>query len=453
MLYFIAAISLLSSFILISLILTICLGAISVKNYYKSIYYFSTQKDIKELIKNKGIRGEYLIYRKLSKVYTPGDDAYYIFNAYIPTGNEYKTTDESDIIFIHNTGIYIIESKNYRKVSWPEIASAVNQNCSDVRYVKKYLDDFEELIYPVVVFGNECSKKNLRTYSESYIDAYIFSYKNLTKDFDKLLSEKPVTLDKSIMKEAYGKLKECEAHSDEERRMHIDECNNLNRYIFSKEEVTGKYENQYCVNCKKVTLCVPLEKGNREYYRCTVCSRKFTPKNNKNNSSKNTNAVKNDNVINKPQIIDYFELGISYIYCEKCKELELCIPFYQKGQAYYKCKKCGFVGSWNREEEIQTEPTGEILGYCLKCKDGLIECVKISRQHNKFYKCNSCDYKSKYSLYESEKWFKICRCKKCDGIVKPYKLEKYMRYFKCDSENCDYEFIYDCYNDKINFMN
>ena len=386
MLYFIAAISLLSSFILISLILTICLGVISVKNYYKSIYYFSTQKDIKELIKNKGIRGEYLIYRKLSKVYTPGDDAYYIFNAYIPTGNEYKTTDESDIIFIHNTGIYIIESKNYRKVSWSEVASAVNQNRSDVRYVKKYLDDFEELIYPVVVFGNECSQKNLRTYSESYIDTYIFSYKNLTKDFDKLLSEKPVTLDKSIMKEAYGKLKECEAHSDEERRMHIDECNNLNRYIFSKEEVTGKYENQYCVNCKKVTLCVPLEKGNRKYYRCTVCSRKFTPKNNKNNSSKNTNAVKKD----------------------------------------------------------------IIIGNCLSCDNGQIVLFKKENDRNSYFRCTSCGYESKESLYKIGFHSVISRCSKCgNGALRLDYSDRYKRKFECIRNNCDNGFIYYYSSDKI----
>lgn len=57
---------------------------------------------------NKGHYGEFLSYKKL--VDLPGYHKV-LFNLYLPKGNG-KTT-EIDLVYIHETGIYVIESKNY----------------------------------------------------------------------------------------------------------------------------------------------------------------------------------------------------------------------------------------------------------------------------------------------------------------------------------------------------
>ncbi len=52
--------------------------------------------------------GEYLSFNKLEKI--KGDHRI-LTNVYLPKGN--GETTEVDLIYIHETGIYVLESKNY----------------------------------------------------------------------------------------------------------------------------------------------------------------------------------------------------------------------------------------------------------------------------------------------------------------------------------------------------
>jgi hypothetical protein len=58
----------------------------------------------------KGKSGEYLVYKVLQNY--EKDGAKFLFNCYLPKNNNNDTT-EIDVIMIHNSGIYVFESKNY----------------------------------------------------------------------------------------------------------------------------------------------------------------------------------------------------------------------------------------------------------------------------------------------------------------------------------------------------
>ena len=76
--------------------------------YMKSEYYSLTQTPFNALRRDKGLTGEYLTCKELSKL---EGTKRFLFNCYIPKKN--NTTTEIDVILIHSSGIYVFESKNY----------------------------------------------------------------------------------------------------------------------------------------------------------------------------------------------------------------------------------------------------------------------------------------------------------------------------------------------------
>lgn len=62
---------------------------------------------LEELNTDKGVQGEYAIYKTLHNMQTGG---HILANLYVP----YKgATTEIDVLLVHKTGVYVIESKNY----------------------------------------------------------------------------------------------------------------------------------------------------------------------------------------------------------------------------------------------------------------------------------------------------------------------------------------------------
>lgn len=78
------------------------------KKYEKTVYYAQTALPYKALVHDKGRLGEYYTFMHLCNL---GGYKKFLFNCYVPKTDE-KTT-EIDVIMLHETGIYVFESKNY----------------------------------------------------------------------------------------------------------------------------------------------------------------------------------------------------------------------------------------------------------------------------------------------------------------------------------------------------
>ena len=144
--------------------------------YEKSFYYQQTKLPYKELIKNKGKIGEYKISDLISFL-----DGYkkIIFNSYIPTPD--GRTTEIDVLMIHESGIYLFESKNYsgwifgnekqqewvqsfsngRKSKKIHFPNPIIQNHVHMKWLQNFLRDNSFPFYSFIVFGNDCELKNV----------------------------------------------------------------------------------------------------------------------------------------------------------------------------------------------------------------------------------------------------------------------------------------------------
>lgn len=76
--------------------------------YKKTDYYIQTQNHFFRVYTDKGLYGEYLTWKYLKKL---SGYKKYLFNCYVPKDN--GETTEIDVILLHESGIYVFESKNY----------------------------------------------------------------------------------------------------------------------------------------------------------------------------------------------------------------------------------------------------------------------------------------------------------------------------------------------------
>lgn len=148
------------------------------RRYEETEYYRQTQKTYSDTCVDLGVRGEYLIWEYLQKL-----DGYkrYVFNCYIP--KEDGGTTEIDVILLHESGIYVFESKNYSgwifgdetRKYWTQTLSRrrghvhkekffnpIIQNKVHLKWLSKYIDKDISLFYSYIVFSDRCTLKDVR---------------------------------------------------------------------------------------------------------------------------------------------------------------------------------------------------------------------------------------------------------------------------------------------------
>ncbi len=174
---------------------TICLFLILRFSYQKTEYFKQTRTPYLKLLRDKGNSGEYYSYKALVPV--PGYSRF-LFNCYIPTA-EGETT-EIDLLFLHSSGIYVIESKNYSgwifgheaQTQWVQclpgkrqakkvpFLNPILQNKGHIRALRDYFgEDIVLPIYSFVVFSNRCTLKKIELLGEQDGNTHILQRKDL----------------------------------------------------------------------------------------------------------------------------------------------------------------------------------------------------------------------------------------------------------------------------------
>ena len=136
----------------------------------------------------KGEIGEDIIYRDLDRI--EGRKAF-LPNCYIPKHN--GGTTEIDLIFLHESGVYVIESKNYsgwifgdeEREYWTQCLQSVGgvaeknqfynplwQNEIHIYALMELLQDDTFPYYSYIVFGDNCELKNIRLTSGNHHVTY-----------------------------------------------------------------------------------------------------------------------------------------------------------------------------------------------------------------------------------------------------------------------------------------
>lgn len=126
--------------------------------------------------------GEYSIYQKLERINWYGK---IFINLYLPQW-ETVTDTEVDLIFIHQSWIYVIESKDYRgwifgnshDTQWTQSFSKwakfrfynpIRQNYSHIKSLEKLIPEYKNYIKWMVVFSNRSSFKKISCPNETVI--------------------------------------------------------------------------------------------------------------------------------------------------------------------------------------------------------------------------------------------------------------------------------------------
>lgn len=150
-------------------------------DYEQSDYFNQTKNTYYDIRTDAGKRGEFY----LSEIIKPLTGyKRVLYNCYVPKTN--GETTEIDLILIHETGIYVIESKNYKgwifgseeQKNWTQTLAAgrngvqkyhffnpVMQNKGHIKWLKEYLNMQNLPIYSYIVFGNNATLKSINVSS------------------------------------------------------------------------------------------------------------------------------------------------------------------------------------------------------------------------------------------------------------------------------------------------
>ena len=147
------------------------------KRYKESEYYLITHNPRDKVKRDRGLNGEYKIYDALRDF---EGRKRFLFNLYLPKDD--GETTEIDVIMIHESGVYVFESKNYSgwifgseyQKSWTQtlpgrrgrahreyFMNPIAQNKLHLKWLEKALADDSLTIHSYIVFGSDCKLKNV----------------------------------------------------------------------------------------------------------------------------------------------------------------------------------------------------------------------------------------------------------------------------------------------------
>lgn len=188
---------------------------------------------------NKGNYGEFILYRKIIKVFGKNS---VLTNLYLDNKN--TDTTEIDVLAISNKGIYVFEMKNYaghiygseQDNHWTQVLNfrtknkfynPLKQNYAHSKAIENYLELTFEDIIPVVVFSNRSKLRKVNLRSDQNVIQLNRVLKFIKKQ-EKSLKD-VFTLD-SKEKMLLKLIKKC--HMDDEiKQLHIQQVKDLREKI------------------------------------------------------------------------------------------------------------------------------------------------------------------------------------------------------------------------------
>ncbi|MDF2947470.1 MAG: hypothetical protein K0S51_2149 [Bacillales bacterium] len=199
--------------------------------FVNSKYKFSSGNGFLKTVLDIGNYGEFLTFTVLEKL---GNNQKLLTNLYIP--KEDGTTTEIDLVLISNTGIYVIESKNYsgwifgdeKNKNWTQslpnkrknqFFNPVWQNSAHINALKNVLEFKNDDFYKsYIVFSERCTLKKINVSSKIKVikrDSFLKSIKSDIECSSKLLSEPEVD-------KLYNFLQKFSLASDNIKKNHIN---------------------------------------------------------------------------------------------------------------------------------------------------------------------------------------------------------------------------------------
>lgn len=199
---------------LIFLIILLIIAIYRRKKYRETSYYNITHNSRWKVFWDKGLFGEYQIYKKLRYLEKAG--AKFLFNVYLPKKDGTCTT-EIDVLMLCPDGIFCFESKNYsgwifgneRQRTWTQVLprgrgrskkshflNPILQNKGHIENLRSILQ-YDGIVRSLIVFSERCTFKDLTLKSPEikvvYRDTLVYTMKEILRyEPDSLLKEEQI---------------------------------------------------------------------------------------------------------------------------------------------------------------------------------------------------------------------------------------------------------------------
>ncbi|WP_047153406.1 nuclease-related domain-containing protein [Aneurinibacillus tyrosinisolvens] len=201
------------------------------QRYSKSTYSKETKNSFLKVLRDKGLQGEYYTVQKLDKI-----SGYHktLVNCYIPNGK--GGMSETDIVFIHETGIYVIESKNYsgwifgkeEDRNWCQMFpnkrkeffyNPIKQNQTHIKVLQSQLTSIPASYFKsLIVFSERCELKKV---SFDTTSVEVFKRNKIGKVMKQVIQKSPKVFTQEEINHTYSTLKPYSEVSEKVKQNHV----------------------------------------------------------------------------------------------------------------------------------------------------------------------------------------------------------------------------------------
>ena len=253
--------------------------ATRVAEYKKTDYYKQTQIPYGSMRHDSGRTGEYWTYRNLEGL--PGYKKF-LFNIYIPKGN--GETTEIDVIMLHESGIYVLESKNYsgwifgseNQQYWTQTLAAkgksqksrffnpIMQNKGHIKWLSNFLEiSSQSIFYSYIVFSERCTLKDIPVTSGN---SFVINRYELARSVRANAETKGKILTEKAIDAMYARLYPLTQVQEAEKLSHV---NDIRR---KQAEYENASEGMKCPRCGGTLVKRVTKRGEnqgREFLGCS----------------------------------------------------------------------------------------------------------------------------------------------------------------------------------------
>ncbi len=237
-------------------------------------YYSQSGENLFSAFFKTGAHGEFATYKMLSKINGTNKC---VANCYIP--KEDGTTTEIDLLMIHETGIYVFESKNYsgyifgsqNQKNWTQTLPAgrgkteknhfynpIWQNQAHIRELKRLFEDIP--MYSYIVFSERCSLKDVKA-DESI---RIIKRNDLLDVLQEDIKNRTPVLKSDEINALFEKLDNLSHTSKKDKKEHIEQVSNIQKETENTD---------ICPRCGSKLVLRTVKNGEnagKQFYGCSA---------------------------------------------------------------------------------------------------------------------------------------------------------------------------------------
>ncbi|MCD8132046.1 MAG: NERD domain-containing protein [Lachnospiraceae bacterium] len=267
---------------------------ISKKQYEKTDYYKQTHNSFHKSRYDKGTKGEFLTWKYLQKL---SGYKKYLFNCYLPKDN--GETTEIDVILLHESGIYVFESKNYSgwifgtetqqywtqtlpkgrgKSQKEHFFNPIIQNKVHLKWLSKYLGIEIDQFYSYIIFSDRCTLKDITLTSGQH---HVINRYDILPAVSSNAKTNGIKLTQEEIDDLYSKLQPLTQVDGSLKLAHIENIQNKkkpqkeneNEIEPQKESNESTQDQMICPRCGSKLVLRTAAKGNHAGEQFWGCSR------------------------------------------------------------------------------------------------------------------------------------------------------------------------------------